>query len=594
VLRPYQSAAVNAALAFLRTSTSPALIDAAPAAGKSHMIAAVADALHSVSGGKKVLVLAPNAELVKQNHEKMLLTGHKASIFSASAGVKSTRHHIVFATPGTVKNAISRFLQGYCAVIVDEAHGMTPTICAIIDAMREANPNLRVLGLTGTPFNLGKGYIFRQWPDGRVNNDETTRDPYFTKCVYRVSAREMLDAGYITPMTIGAIHQEAYDTSGIVLLPNGMPNPTQVERAFVGHGRKTAGIVADVLEQARNRSGGVMLFAATVQHAQEVMASLPPDNSVMVTGDMEASARRRAIKRYRNQQVRYIVSVGTLTTGFDVTHTEVIAVLRYTESASLLTQILGRAWRLHEGKATSLLLDYAGNVERHFPDGDIYNPQIKAGKAPGEGGAIEAVCPSCGHENAFTVNKDTLDYKLDAHGYCLDTWGVRIETDFGPLPGHHGRRCNGLVKAGRIWDRCNYRWTSKPCPACEELNDIAARRCHACKAEIVDPNEKLAGEFKAMKRDPTTPQTDEVLEFTQRESLSQKGNRTIRADWRTPWRQFSTWHLPDAAHRKAVLDWQRFDAATCKGTPATVSYVKEPESGFYRILAFNQEADHAP
>jgi len=189
------------------------------------MIAYLARQLHIISGGKRVLCLAPSAELVRQNHEKFMLTGEPASIFSASAGAKSTRNVVVFGTPGTVKNSISRFCKqgtdGFCAVVIDECHGLTPTIREIIETMRKANHALRVIGLSGTPYRLGSGYVFRIWPDDRVNGDDKTRDPYFTKCVYRVSAREMLDQGFITPMEVGAINSDKYDTSGIVLLPNG-------------------------------------------------------------------------------------------------------------------------------------------------------------------------------------------------------------------------------------------------------------------------------------------------------------------------------------------------------------------------------------
>jgi DNA repair protein RadD len=593
MLRDYQERACNAALAFMRSSTSPCLIDAAPAAGKSHMIAHIADRLHSISGGKRILCLAPNAKLVLQNREKMQATGHPSSIFSASAGVKSTRHHIVFATPGTVSNAISRFNDGsYCAVVVDECHGMTPTVRAIIDAMREGNPNLRVLGLTGTPYIMGKGYIYRQGPDGRTHGDDVCRDPYFTRMVYRVSAREMLDAGYITPMVIGSIHADTYDTSGIHLLPNGRANDADVERAFVGHGRKTAMIVADVVTAAQYRQGGVMLFAATIQHAREIMASLPPERSVMVTGDMSPQEEKAAVRAYRSHAKRYVVSVGKLTTGFDAPWTEIIAILRYTESATLLTQILGRAWRLHEGKRDCLLLDYAGNVERHFPDGDIYNPQIRAGKATSGGAPIEATCPDCGYVNEFSANPDCADYKLSEAGYCLDVFGELIQTDFGPMSGHFGRRCNGLVKAGAEYARCSYRWTSKECPTCQEPNDIAARRCCACRSELVDPNEKLAGKFKAMKRDPHQPQTDRVLEFSRIDSVSRKGNSVVRAEWRTPWRHLTTWHQPEATFPKAAADWRRFEAATQQGAPETISYVKG-EDGFFRVLAFNEIEDTA-
>jgi len=611
-LRPYQQKACEASLKWMRRSVDPCLIDAAPAAGKSFMIAYVANALHKISR-KRVLCLAPSAELVKQNHEKYLLTGEYASIFSASAGAKSTRHVVVFGTPLTVKNAISRFCrqgeEGFCAVIVDECHGITPTIKSIIEAMREANPNLRVLGLSGTPFRLGSGYVYLAWPDdengnARINGDDVTKNPYFMKCVYRVSAREMLDQGFITPMTIGAINAEAYDTSGIELLPNGTFNPDTVERAFVGHGRKTAAIVFDIIEKSRDRAGGIMYFAATVRHAEEVLASLPQGTSGIVTGDDcklgtgERIKRDRLIQLYRDGEIRHLVSVGTLTTGFDVSHTEVIALLRYTESAALLQQILGRAWRLHDGKETSLLLDYAANVEKHFPDGDIYNPVIKAGKASESGDGIEAECEDCGYVNQFSMKPDMADYQRDANGYCMDVFGERIMTDYGPMPAHFGRRCFGMVQTGPKGEheRCNYRWTGKDCPECGEKNDIAARYCYVCKAEIVDPNEKLTADFKALKRDPHRPQTDVVLSMTVRPGVSTRGNKTIRADWVTPYRQFSTWHQPEATHTKGMRDWQAFESATDNGNqkPATISYCKDVESSFYRILAYNRPADIEP
>lgn len=597
-LRPYQASCVDAALAEARKSVEPCIIDAAPAAGKSFMIAAIAAELHRISGGKRVLCLAPSAELVKQNHAKFLLTGERASIFSASAGGKSTRHYVIFGTPGTVKNSISRFkkqgTEGYCAVIVDECHGITPTIKAIIEQMREANPNLRAIGLSGTPYRLGSGYIFRTWPDGRANGDDTAREPYFSRCVYQVSAREMLDQGFITPMVIGAINEE-YDTSGIHLLPNGQPNPDDVERAFVGHGRKTAGIVADVIAQSRDRPGGVMLFAATVKHAEEIMANLPPGNAALVTGETSRKDRDRIIHDYRAQNFRYLVSVATLTTGFDVEHTSTIALLRYTESAALLQQILGRAWRLCDYKPDSLLLDYAGNVERHFPDGDIYKPVIKASGGGGGEGRIEAICPDCGALNDFAAHKDYVDFAKDKHGYCLDVFGQPLMSEFGPVPGHYGRRCFGEVPVGGgRYERCGYRYTSKPCPHCDEPNDIAARYCTSCKGEIVDPNEKLQAEFKAFKKDPTKVQTDEVLDMSVKECVSRTGNATIRADFVTPYRQFSVWYLKEPRFERQARDLERFKSATAEGKPSTISYLKDSESGFFKVLAFNAEADRMP
>ena len=67
-------------------------------AGKSIIAAFIANEMHRISGGKKVLVLCPNATLVSQNAEKYAMISDEYSIYSASIS-KSLRHAVVFATP---------------------------------------------------------------------------------------------------------------------------------------------------------------------------------------------------------------------------------------------------------------------------------------------------------------------------------------------------------------------------------------------------------------------------------------------------------------------------------------------------------------
>lgn len=593
-LRPYQQAASDAAIAWMRQSIEPACIEAVTAAGKSHVIADMALRIHDMTG-KRVLCMAPSAELVVQNREKLIATGTPASMFSASAGAKDLRHPIVFGSPLTVKNRISRFQDGYAMVVLDECHGISPTVRNIIAEMRAGNPNLRVIGLTATPYRLGSGYIFRQWPDGTVNDDTRARDPYFTKCVYRITGPDLIAQGYLTRPVIGETGAEHYDTSALALNSRGQFDAAAVDRAYHGHGRKTAAIVADVVARSRDRRG-VMLFAATVRHAEEVMASLPPDLSAMITGDTPKGERASIIARFKSRRIKYLVNVAVLTTGFDAPHVDVIAILRKTESVGLLQQIIGRGLRLHDGKRDCLVLEYAGNLDTHCPDGDLFAPEVRAGKGGGDSEGLKCLCPDCGYENRFPAKPDTLEYAKDENGYCLDLTGHRVETEWGPLPGHFGRRCWGMaqVPGGKV-DRCGYRWTSRECEACGAANDIAARYCAECKAELVDPGEKLRFEFRAMKKDPTQPQCDEVVEVRFVRGVSQRGADTVRAEWTTPYRKLTTWHMPHAPHAKGRRDWDRFAMATADGTipPRSISYVKEP-SGFYRALAFNAEPDHAP
>ncbi len=599
-LRPYQQACVDAAIEWMKRSLAPACIEAATGAGKSHIIAEIARIIHHQTG-KRVLCLAPSAELITQNHGKYLASGHKASMFSASAGAKELRHSVVFGSPLTVKNRISAFkragAEGYALVIVDECHGITPTVQAIIEEMRAGNPNLRVLGLTATPYRLGSGWIFREGPDGRCNGEDTAREPYFTKCVYKVGARDLIDQGFLTKPVIGQINAAGYETAGLMLNSRGQFDAEAVDRAYHGHGRKTAAIVADVVAQAQERHG-VMLFAATVQHAKEVLASLPPQLSAIVTGETSKGERESLIRRFKARDLKYLVNVSVLTTGFDAPHVDLIAILRKTESVGLLQQIVGRGLRISPGKTDCLILDYTTNLDDHCPDGDLFAPVVRAGKGGGEGGAIPACCPDCGYENAFTASPQYLGFKYDAAGYALDLDGNQVMSEFGPIPVHLGRRCLGVVQTGTRgqYERCGYRWTFKPCPHCEAPNDIAARYCCECRGEIVDPNEKLKADFKALKRDPTQWQTDEVLSMTCKEGVSTKGNRTLRVEWVTPWRQFSTWFMPEATHTRGQAQWEAFAAVTDGGEymPKTVTYRKDPATGFFEVRAYNREADRAP
>ncbi len=593
-LRPYQQEAHDAAWQHVKGSIDPCLIEAATGAGKSHIIASLAHTIHDHTG-KRVLCLAPSAELVTQNREKFLATGNKASMFSASAGAKELRHPVVFGSPLTVKNRISRFTSGYAAVIVDEAHGLTPTLKSIIEAMRQESPMLRVIGTTATPYRLNEGYIFSMWPDDRVNDDSTTREPYFTKLVSRITAPQLIGMGFLTPPTVGSPNAEGYDTGNMKLNSRGQFDKEDVDRAYHGKGRLTSEIVSDVIDQCRYRNG-VLFFAATVQHAQEVMESLPPQLSAIVTGSTPKKERDNILRRFKAQEIKYLVNVAVLTTGFDAPHVDCIAILRKTESAGLWTQIMGRGLRLHEGKRDCLVLDYTTNIDDHFPDGDLFDPKIEARRAKEKGEGMKAICPDCQYENTFTPNLEYEDYQTDDAGYCVDLAGVQIMTEHGPLPAHYGRRCFGMHKTGPkgTYERCTYRWTSKECPECQEPNDLAARYCIKCKAEIVDPNEKLAAEVKRIKKDPTQVQTDEVTSMDLREGVSQAGNRTVRADFVTPWRSFSVWFVPESRGWKQRQEWANFQAATENGPPRTVTYRKDPESGFYRLLGLNKEPDREP
>lgn len=587
-LRPYQQEAHDAVINFVLTSKMPCLVEAATGAGKSLIIAAIAKTIHRMSKGKSILVLCPNKEILEQNREKYLGTGEPASIFSASLGSKCLRHPVIFGTPQSVKNNVEKFGERFAMVIIDEAHGITPSVKHIIDNLRNKNQKLRIVGLTATPYRLGSGYIYQCDQNDRMVPPEQAKDPYFFKLVYSIKAQYLIESGYLTPPIIGQIGGEHYDTSHLKLNNMGKFDSAEIDKAFIGHGRKTAAIVADIINKSRDRKG-VIIFASTIQHAEEVMASLPPELSAIITGDTPKLERENILKRFKAQKIKYITNVSVLSVGFDAPHIDVVALLRATESVGLLQQILGRGIRLFEGKNDCLILDYAENIDRHCPDGDLFNPNIRVfGGAKGEDFA-EFKCPHCKMINQFSLRKNDGGYKINEDGYFTDLIGTVVTTSNGDqLPAHYGRRCQNFTYSINDEEpkQCGYRWSFKVCNACNAENDIAARRCTTCKGELIDPNEKLIIEFKQLKKDPTRIQIDEVLQVDTMPTVSQAGNPCLRVDFLTPYRKFSIWLQVEAKNERAMRDYQMFKFYESEGIK-TVEYKKE-STGFYRVHSYNK------
>lgn len=591
MLRPYQQAAHDAAINWIKRSIEPAIIEAETGSGKSHVIAAIAKSFYELSG-KHVLCTAPSAELVQQNTDKFLLTGERASIFSASIG-KSLRYPIVFGTPISIKNSINKFSDKFGLICIDEAHGITPTIKSIIDTMRDKNPMLRVLGLSATPYRLGTGLIYAIDENDKPSSPEECRDPYFKKKLFTIGGRELIEQGYLTQPIIGAIHGDHYDTLNMQLNSMGKFNANDIDRAYHGQGRKTSRIIADIVNQAKNRNG-VMIFAATVKHAHECLESLPKELSAIVTGDTPKHERANILARFKRRELKYLVNVSVLSVGFDAPHVDLIALLRATESIGLMKQIIGRGLRIYEGKQDCLILDYAENIDRHCPDHDIFNPKIKAYNSSGGGDQIKAICELCKTENTFTARKNEDNLKWDDHGYYVDLDGNRIESEYGALPAHYGRRCLGLhLQRNGKYEQCDYRWTFKNCHECDAENDIAARYCLSCRAEIINPNDKLIAEFRAHKRDPYQIQCDKVLSWNQIKTLSQSGNEVLKIEYTTEYRSFTVWHQIKSGNSFFIKQYEKFLIATQGGDimPESITYKKNAKTGFFEVMAYNQEVD---
>ncbi|MDE5176091.1 DEAD/DEAH box helicase [Vibrio fluvialis] len=459
-LRPYQADSVKAVIHYFRQHSTPAVIVLPTGAGKSLVIAELA----RLAKGR-VLVLAHVKELVEQNHAKYEGYGLKGAIFSAGLGRKETDQQVVFASVQSVVRNLDAFKNQFSLLVIDECHRVpddkSSSYQKVITHLLELNPGMKVLGLTATPYRLGMGWIYQYHTRGLVRSEEPR---FFRDCIFELPIRYLLDEGFLTPARLIDAPVLSYDFSQLKPANTGRYKESEMDLVIEQSKRATPQIVQQIIQLAADKQG-VMVFAATVRHAQEILGLLPQGESDIVIGDTPSPERDAIIQRFKQRDLKFLVNVSVLTTGFDAPHVDLIAILRPTESVSLYQQIVGRGLRLSPGKTECLVLDYAGNTY------DLYQPEVGDPKPDSDSEIITIPCPACGFNNNFWG-------KLDNNGFLIE---------------HYGRRCQGYFIDEETGERehCGYRFRAKYCGECGADNDIAARICHECDATLVDPDKKL-------------------------------------------------------------------------------------------------------
>jgi DNA repair protein RadD len=460
VLRDYQTQAVDAALNHFRNSDDPAVIVLPTGAGKSLVIAE----LSRLAKGR-VICLAHVKELVEQNHAKFIATGSTAGIFSAGLSQKEHASKTTFASIQSISANLADFQKAVSLIIIDECHRVSMEESGqynkTLAHFRTLNPTVKILGLTATPYRLGSGWIYQHHYHGYTRQ---CTNSLFKKCIFELPLQHMVKKGYLTP----PIHYDAaiahYDFSLLTESLDGEQNTDDIalNELIHKHPRVTKAVTEQIIQLSQDRQG-VMIFAATIDHAKEITSYLPDDQTALITGTTKIKQRDALIDAFKAKKIKFLVNVSVLTTGFDAPHVDVIAILRPTQSISLFQQIVGRGLRLSPDKKDCLVLDYTNNGY------NIFQPEIGEKKPTQDSVAVQVHCPECDFANTF--------------------WGRKDEE--GNILEHFGRRCHGLIETPDGEEQCSYRFRFKRCPFCNEENDIAARQCHHCSEKLIDPDDLL-------------------------------------------------------------------------------------------------------
>lgn len=459
-LRDYQQEAHDETLKHIRESTKPAFLDVSVGGGKTVIIGALAQ--HIESKGGKVLVIARQGELIEQGADTYREMGGKCSVYSASLKMRSKYYPVVFGTEGTLCRELDGDFKDekYHALLIDEAHMVDwqdallekpeTQYGKIIKHFKGLNPNLRIVGYTGSPYRYNKSMIGDFWE----------------KKLAEVGTYELISKGFLVPPVFGfGDGEHKYDLSQWQAKADSKTDFTQKElqamgRAITKEKTKTELIMEEVVERTRNQLG-VLITCASKKHCEQVAECLPVGSWGIITDSTSTKDRRNILAKAKSGQIKYTLQIGCLTTGVDISYWQVCVILRKIGSLVLIIQLIGRALRilkphqLDEGltKNDALILDYTDTMESF---GDIHNPIVeKAAAEKAKQNDQDLLCPKCGSSNSIFAVR------------CI---GVDATSDDG---------------------RCEYFFKSNECGVCGAENAPSARTCRKCDAIMIDPNKAL-------------------------------------------------------------------------------------------------------
>ena len=383
-LRPYQRSAIDGLYDYWASKKGDnPLIVAPTGSGKSLIIAhLVKDAMSFP--GTRVLMLTHVKELLEQNATELLNLYREADVgfYSASLKKKVLHRAVTFAGIQSIHKRAFEMMPPPDLVIVDECHLIPRSDSTrynkFLSDLKLANPAVKIVGLTATPYRLDSGWLHKG--EGAI----------FDGIAYDIPVADLMEQGFLAPVVSKAgarkIDLSEVGHRGGEFIESELAKAASDPELV----RET---VAEIVKYGEDRKAW-LIFACGVIHANMIRDEFQTHGieAHVVTGADGMTERAEKIERFRRSDYKCLINVNVLTTGFNVPHVDLVALVRATESAGLYVQIVGRGTRIAPGKTDCLVLDYGDNVMRHgFID--KVKPKIKSKTEDGEAPCKE--CPSC-------------------------------------------------------------------------------------------------------------------------------------------------------------------------------------------------------
>ncbi len=352
--------------------------------GKSILIAAFCQRTLALWPETRIMIICSQKELVEQDADKLLAIWPEAplGVCCAATGRRELGRRITIGSILSVFRRDEAETGVMDLIIVDEAHLISHrdegSYRTLIDRQKAANPKLRVIGLTATPYRLGHGYI-------------TDGDALFSApLIQPAGILELQRKGYLSPLS-SKTTKARLSTEGVAV--RGGEYVERELQAKVDDRLTSEQVVSETISRAGDRKHW-LVFCCGVEHAMHVRDILISEgvDAGCVTGKTGKAEREDILARFKAGEITALTNANVLTTGFDFPGIDLIVMMRPTMSPGLYVQMAGRGLRTAQGKKDCLVLDFAGNVQQHGPITAVNPPRRKGQR---QGVAPAKICPQC-------------------------------------------------------------------------------------------------------------------------------------------------------------------------------------------------------
>ena len=378
-LRDYQTEAIEMLRAGFKAGHKAQILYLATGGGKTECAIALLDAARKK--GTKAAMLLDRIVLCDQ-------TSKRLDKYSIDHGVLQSGHwryrpgeQIQVCSAQTIEKRGS--FPGLSLLIIDEVHQQRKQTIEFI----RNNPDIKVVGLTATPFTKGLGSVY-------------------TNVVSPITTKALVEANSLVPLRVYIAKE--IDMEGAKKVAGEWSQAESTSRGM----KITGDIVAEWVKKTHEvfgRPEKTIVFCSGVEHGKDLQNKFAEQgyNFISISYKDDDQFKKDVIDDFNkpDTDIHGLIATDILTKGFDAPSVKIgVSARPFSKSLSSHIQQMGRVMRTYPGKEFGLWLDHSGNYLRFrgewddvFENGvsELDDGAEKAKKEPTTKEKEESKCPSC-------------------------------------------------------------------------------------------------------------------------------------------------------------------------------------------------------